>query len=116
MKRTVFPTALFAVAITALLAGAVASLSSTAAFADEDYCKVPKSEWKTTDELKAMVEKRQKVYTSKAKLTGEGWDVRKIKEDEGCFEVYAIDSDGKKIEAYFEPASFVIVKQDGEDD
>ena len=62
MKRTVFPTALFAVAITALLAGAVASLSSTAAF------------------------------------------------------VYAIDSDGKKIEAYFDPASFVIVKQDGEDD
>ena len=103
MKRTVFPTALFAVAITALLAGAVASLSSTAAFADEDYCNVPKSEWKTTDELKA-------------KLTGEGWDVRKIKEDEGCFEVYAIDSDGKKIEAYFDPASFVIVKQDGEDD
>ncbi|RCK42545.1 PepSY domain-containing protein [Thalassospira profundimaris] len=106
MKRTVFPKVIAGVfasafAVTLLAAGSLA-LTSGAARADDDYCNVPKSEWKTTDALKA-------------KLIADGWDVRKIKEDEGCFEVYAITPDGKKIEAYFNPASFEIVKQDKED-
>ncbi|MDG4719254.1 MULTISPECIES: PepSY domain-containing protein [Thalassospira] len=103
MKRTVFPVAIAGAVAMALLAGSSVALYSTKAMADDDYCNVPKADWKTTDELKA-------------KLTGEGWDVRKIKKDEGCFEVYAITADGKKIEAYFNPASFEIVKQDKEDD
>ena len=45
-------------------------------------------------------------------LTAEGWDVRKIKEDEGCYEVYAVKADGKKVEAYFNPATFELVKED----
>lgn len=103
MKRTVFPYAIFgAVAIT-VLAGSSVGLYSTDALADDDYCTVPSADWKTTDELKS-------------KLTADGWDVRKIKEDEGCFEVYAITADGKKIEAYFNPASFELVKEDKEDD
>ncbi|HCK18050.1 MAG TPA: PepSY domain-containing protein, partial [Thalassospira sp.] len=38
--------------------------------------------------------------------------VRKIKEDDGCYEVYAIKADGKKVEAYFNPATFELVKED----
>ena len=34
-------------------------------------------------------------------LTGEGWEVRFIKEDGGCREVYAINPDGNRVEAYF---------------
>ncbi|MBX2830419.1 MAG: PepSY domain-containing protein [Rhodospirillales bacterium] len=99
MKRTIFPNAIAAsgiIALTLLVATPVA-LYATGAHASDDLCNVPKAEWKTTDALKE-------------KLTAEGWDVRKIKEDDGCFEVYAITSDGKKVEAYFNPATFEQVK------
>lgn len=103
MKRTVFPKVIAGAFAVALLAAGSVALSPGKAHAEDNYCNVPKADWKTTDDLKA-------------KLTGEGWDVRKIKEDEGCFEVYAFTADGKKIEAYFNPASFEIVKQDKEGD
>lgn len=52
-----------------------------------------KATWKTQDALKE-------------KLTGEGWQVRHMKEDGGCYEVYAIDDKGNKVEAYFHPVTF----------
>ncbi len=36
-------------------------------------------------------------------LTDKGWKVRRIKVDGGCYEVYALDENGKKVEAYFHP-------------
>lgn len=36
-------------------------------------------------------------------LTGKGWKVRRIKTDGGCYEVYALDEKGEKVEAYFHP-------------
>jgi hypothetical protein len=39
------------------------------------------------------------------KLTEEGWAVRRIKEDGGCYEVYAIDDKGARVEAYFHPVT-----------
>ncbi|MGE0312788.1 MAG: PepSY domain-containing protein [Lautropia sp.] len=35
------------------------------------------------------------------KLKAQGWQVRRIKEDGGCYEVYGLDKDGKRVEAYF---------------
>jgi hypothetical protein len=40
-----------------------------------------------------------------AKLKKEGWDVRNVKVDGGCFEVYALDSKGERVEAYFHPVT-----------
>ncbi len=40
------------------------------------------------------------------KLTEEGWKVRKIKEDGGCYEVYATTPEGQRGEAYFHPETF----------
>lgn len=37
------------------------------------------------------------------RLTDEGWDVRKIEVDGGCYEVYALDDKGERVEAYFHP-------------
>jgi hypothetical protein len=99
MKNTVFPKAALGIFAATLLATASLGLSTTAAQASDDYCNVPKSEWQSMDALKE-------------KLAADGWDVRKIKEDEGCYEVYAIKADGKKVEAYFNPATFEIVKED----
>ena len=39
-------------------------------------------------------------------LTGRGWQVRRIKVDGGCYEVYAVDDKGDRVEAYFHPVTF----------
>ena len=38
-------------------------------------------------------------------LTAQGWQVRRIKEDGGCWEVYAINPEDRKVEAYFHPVT-----------
>jgi hypothetical protein len=53
----------------------------------------PKSGWQSQDALKS-------------KLTGEGWKVRRIKVDGGCYEVYAINAKGERVESYFHPVTF----------
>ena len=41
--------------------------------------------------------------TLQQKLIDEGWKVRKIKEDGGCYEVYGTTPEGQRGEAYFHP-------------
>jgi hypothetical protein len=36
-------------------------------------------------------------------LKSKGWEIRRIKVDGGCYEVYALDEKGQKVEAYFHP-------------
>ena len=50
----------------------------------------PKSGWKSPETLEKL-------------LTERGWKVRRIKEDGGCWEVYALDDKGQRVEAYFHP-------------
>jgi len=52
-----------------------------------------KSEWKSQDDLKKQ-------------LTAKGWRVRRIKIDGGCYEVYAINDKGNRVESYFHPVTF----------
>jgi hypothetical protein len=56
----------------------------------------PKSGWKPEAQLQQ-------------KLVAQGWQIRRIKEDGGCYEVYAIDPAGKRIEVYFHPLTFDVV-------
>lgn len=37
------------------------------------------------------------------KITAEGWSVRRMKVDGGCWEVYGATPEGKRVEAYFHP-------------
>lgn len=39
------------------------------------------------------------------KLVGEGWQVRRMKEDGGCWEVYGTTPEGLRVEGYFHPAT-----------
>ncbi|MEQ8692972.1 MAG: PepSY domain-containing protein [Pseudomonadales bacterium] len=66
-------------------------------------CDVPREDWGTKEDLRA-------------KLDAEGWEVRKIKVDEGCYEVYGKTPEGERVEAYFDPASFdkLLVARRGE--
>ncbi len=42
-------------------------------------------------------------------LAERGWKVRRIKEDGGCYEVYALDDKGQRVEAYFHPVTLAPV-------
>lgn len=56
----------------------------------------PKSGWQASEKLEK-------------ELTDKGWKVRRIKEDGGCYEVYALDDKGDRVEAYFHPVTFAPV-------
>ena len=51
----------------------------------------------------------QSVETLQKRLEGQGWQVRRIKEDGGCYEVYALDDKGQRVEAYFHPVTLAPV-------
>jgi hypothetical protein len=38
-------------------------------------------------------------------LTDKKWQVRRIKVDGGCYEVYAMNETGERVEAYFHPVT-----------
>jgi hypothetical protein len=40
-----------------------------------------------------------------AMLKEKGWQVRNVKVDGGCYEVYALDEKGERVEAYFHPVT-----------
>lgn len=87
MKKTIVSAALAATLTLPLAAGA--ALAS-------DKCSVPKAEWQPQEALQQ-------------KLEADGWKIRKIKVDDGCYEVYGIDGAGKRMEAYFDPKTFTVV-------
>jgi len=47
-------------------------------------------------------------------LKEKGWQVRNVKVDGGCYEVYAIDDAGERVEAYFHPVTLERVPTKGE--
>lgn len=48
--------------------------------------------WKSQEKLSAMLKEK-------------GWEVRNIKIDGGCYEVYALDEKRERVEAYFHPVT-----------
>ncbi len=44
-----------------------------------------------------------------ATLKTQGWQVRRIKIDGGCYEVYALNEKGERVEAYFHPVTLAPV-------
>lgn len=56
----------------------------------------PRETWQAQEKLEKM-------------LTDRGWKIRRIKEDGGCYEVYAFDDKGERVEAYFHPKTLDLV-------
>ena len=59
---------------------------------------LPQTEWQSQDQLQK-------------KLISEGWQVRKIEVSKSCYEVYAKDAQGKKVEAFFNPQTLERVQK-----
>jgi hypothetical protein len=47
--------------------------------------------------------------TLERKLAEQNWQVRRIKVDGGCYEVYAMNEKGERVEAYFHPVTLAPV-------
>jgi hypothetical protein len=82
------------------------SLAGTApAFADDDAADcgdAPRSQWMSED-------------AAKAKLKDLGYDVRRIKPEKSCYEAYAFDKAGAKVEVFLHPISGEVVGTSKED-
>jgi hypothetical protein len=77
-----------------LLIATLTLIAAGAAQAHGDVkCNTPKAEWRGQMELQS-------------KLVAEGWKVRKVKVENGCYEVYGFDPKGQKAEVFFDPKSF----------
>jgi hypothetical protein len=85
---------------TIALALSFASLGAIASSYDGECTDRPKSQWLSTDRVKAVLE-------------GEGYTVGKVKTDGSCYEVYAKDKDGNKVELFVNPVDATVVGQAG---
>lgn len=87
-----------ALAILALLLAA-----TSAARAEEDDCHVPMADWQPRDAVVRLAAER-------------GWTVRRIRIDDGCYEVHGMDAQGRPIEATLDPATLDLIELEFESD
>jgi len=95
MKTTYLASAALAAAGLALAAPSYATGLATCASGAQDT-------WQSQDVLTT-------------RLKEQGWQVRRIKVDGGCYEVYALDKNGKRVEAYFHPRTLAPVPAGSKD-
>ena len=73
------------------LALAIALCAPVLAHAHGNFkCTEPTAEWQYKEALEE-------------KLKKEGWKIKRIKVDNGCYEVYGFDAKGRRAETYFNP-------------
>tara|TARA_R110000868_G_scaffold93430_1_gene258420 strand:- start:80 stop:481 length:402 start_codon:yes stop_codon:yes gene_type:complete len=84
MKTTLFAAALL-----------LSPLGAGAALADDD-CQTAVSQWQPREAALAMAKDF-------------GWQVNRVKVDDGCYEVKGRDSDGNRMEAKLDPGSLALV-------
>lgn len=56
----------------------------------------PKETWQPQEKLEQILKER-------------GWQIRRVKIDGGCYEVYALNDKGERVEAYFHPKTLAPV-------
>ncbi|SHF43607.1 hypothetical protein SAMN05444273_10645 [Litoreibacter ascidiaceicola] len=71
--------------------------------ADDDDCRVPMANWQPREAVQKMAE-------------AQGWTVRRIKTDDGCYEIKGRDATGREIEVKVDPATLAMVEFEYEDD
>ena len=79
----------------------VAALSAGPARAD-DECFVPMADWKPREAIAAVAARY-------------GWTVRRIKIDDGCYEIDGTDAIGQRIEVTVHPSTLEIIQIEPKD-
>lgn len=80
----------------------LAALPAGAALADDD-CFVPMADWQPREAVAEFA-------------IAQGWEVRRIKIDDGCYEIDGRDATGRAIEVKLHPGTLQIVEFEFEDD
>jgi hypothetical protein len=80
----------------------LAALPAGAALAGDD-CFVPMADWQPREAVARFA-------------IAQGWDVRRIKIDDGCYEIDGRDAQGRAIEVKLHPGTLQIVEFEFEDD
>ena len=62
----------------------------------------PRDQWQSQEKLTSVLKEK-------------GWQVRRIKEDGNCYEVYALNDKGERVEAYFHPRTLAPVPRGAKD-
>jgi hypothetical protein len=73
-----------------------------AALADDD-CFVPMADWQPRGAVARLAEEN-------------GWTVRRIKIDDGCYEIDGADAEGRRIEVTVHPATLEVLELEYEDE
>jgi hypothetical protein len=80
----------------------LAALPAGGALADDD-CFVPMADWQPREAVAEFA-------------IAQGWEVRRIKIDDGCYEIDGRDAQGRAIEVKLHPGTLEIVEFEFEDD
>lgn len=80
----------------------LAAFAALKASADDD-CLVPISDWQPRGAVERLAE-------------ANGWTVRRIKIDDGCYEIKGSDAEGRPIEVTLDPATLQVIELEYEDD
>ncbi|MCU0820161.1 MAG: PepSY domain-containing protein [Beijerinckiaceae bacterium] len=65
---------------------------------------------------KAALETWQPRQALEDKLKAEGWQIRRIKTDDGCYKVEGTRQDGRRVKATFEPDTLTLIREKTRDD
>lgn len=84
-----------------VLTAALIVLAAGPALAEDD-CTIPMANWQPREAVRAMAEAR-------------GWQVRRIKIDDGCYEIHALDADGRSFEAKIDPQTLAVLEIENDD-
>jgi hypothetical protein len=77
------------------------ALIASPALAGDD-CAVPMTDWQPREAVVKLAAER-------------GWDLRRIRIDDGCYEVIGRDAEGRGIEGKLDPATLAVVEMEFED-
>jgi hypothetical protein len=80
----------------------LASLATMGVAQADEGCTVPMAQWQPRDAVQRMAE-------------AQGWTVRRIKIDDGCYEIDGRDPEGRAIEVKVDPATLAIIEVEFED-
>lgn len=76
---------------------------SVGAAAAEEDCFVPMANWQPREAVARLA-------------TEMGWTVRRIKIDDGCYQIDGRDSQGRRVEVTIHPATLDVIEVEYEDD
>ena len=80
-----------------ILVATILLVSVTGSAVAEQRCNVPLADWQTREALQQKVE-------------ADGWKVTRIKTDDGCYKVSAVNDKGDRYEAKIDPGSLKVLK------